>query len=111
MARDPKFEAALALHRFGLGPRAGSIAAIAGDPRGALIEELDRADAGRMADPALASSAACARAVFAFQQEQRAVRQAARAARDANGSMSSGSPPEAKPPKGASASPKPNPGP
>lgn len=48
MARDPKFEAALALHRFGLGPREGSIAAIAGDARGALIEEMDRADAGRV---------------------------------------------------------------
>ena len=48
MALDPKAEAALALHRFGLGPRAGSIAAIASDPRGALIAELDRAGAGRI---------------------------------------------------------------
>jgi uncharacterized protein (DUF1800 family) len=103
MARDPKFEAVLALHRFGLGPRAGSITAIAGDPRAALIEELDRADAGRIADPALASSAACARAVFAFQREQRAMRQAARAARDANSTMSS--------PEGPGGAPKPIPGP
>ena len=43
MSRDVKFEAALALHRFGLGPRPGSIAAIAADPRGALPrEELDQ---------------------------------------------------------------------
>ena len=34
--------AALALHRFGLGPLRNSIAAIASDPRGALLEELDR---------------------------------------------------------------------
>src|SRR6478752_7144791 len=47
MALDPKAEAAIALHRFGLGPRAGSIAAIASDPRGALIAELDRAGASR----------------------------------------------------------------
>ena len=41
MALDSRAQAALALHRFGLGPRAGSIAAIASDPRGALIAELD----------------------------------------------------------------------
>ena len=39
MAADPTIEAALALHRFGLGPRTGSIAAVAGDPRGALLAE------------------------------------------------------------------------
>jgi uncharacterized protein (DUF1800 family) len=32
--------AALALHRFGFGPRAGAIAAIASDPRGALLASL-----------------------------------------------------------------------
>ncbi len=53
MSLDPKAEAALALHRFGVGPRAGSIAAIASDPRGALIAELDRPGAGRIADPDL----------------------------------------------------------
>ena len=47
MALDPKSQAALALHRFGLGPRAGSVAAMASDPRGALIAELDRGGAGR----------------------------------------------------------------
>ena len=41
MTLDPKAVAALALHRFGFGPRAGSIAAIASDPRGALLAELD----------------------------------------------------------------------
>ena len=53
MALDPKAQAALALHRFGTGPRAGSIAAIASDPRGALLAELDRPDAGRIANPEL----------------------------------------------------------
>ncbi|MGY8706847.1 DUF1800 domain-containing protein [Bradyrhizobium sp. 18BD] len=37
-----KAEAVLALHRFGMGPRPGSIAAVGTDPRGALIAELDR---------------------------------------------------------------------
>jgi len=39
MALDPKAQAALALYRFGLGPRAGSIAGIASDPRGALLAD------------------------------------------------------------------------
>ncbi|KYH03450.1 DUF1800 domain-containing protein [Bradyrhizobium sp. DOA1] len=40
---DPvKAKAVLALHRFGMGPRPGSVAAIGADPRGALIAELER---------------------------------------------------------------------
>ena len=70
IARGPQ-AAALALHRFGLGPLRNSIAAIAADPRGALLEELDRPGAGQIT-PALPSSAAAARAVFQFQAEQRA---------------------------------------
>ena len=53
MTGDPKIEGALALHRFGCGPRAGSIAAIASDPRGALIAEIDRPGAGQINDPEL----------------------------------------------------------
>ena len=83
MALDPKAEAALALHRFGLGPRAGSVAAIASDPRGALLAELDRAGAGRIAGTDLLTSGEAARAAFAFQQAQRAARQAERAAQAA----------------------------
>jgi uncharacterized protein (DUF1800 family) len=51
VAPDPKTQAALALHRFGFGPRAGSIAAIASDPRGALLAELDRKGAGLSTAP------------------------------------------------------------
>lgn len=72
MAVDSKAEAALALHRFGLGPRAGAIAAIASDPRGALVAELDRPGAGRIDAADLMSSGSAARAAFAFQQERRA---------------------------------------
>jgi uncharacterized protein (DUF1800 family) len=72
MARDPKFEAALALHRFGCGPRTGSIDAIASDPRGALIAELDRPGAGQINNPELLTSAQAGRAVFEFNSERTA---------------------------------------
>src|SRR6266702_7940923 len=80
MALDSKAEAALALNRFGLGPRTGSIAAIASDPRGALIAELDRQSAGRISTPELMSSSVAARAAFAFQLAQRELRRAAKSA-------------------------------
>src|SRR5262249_1415402 len=92
MAADPKAEAALALHRFGLGPRAGSIAVVASDPRGALLAELDGAGAGRIGDGDLLTSGTAARVAFAYQQAQRAARQAERAAQQANAPMSGGSP-------------------
>ena len=82
MARDPKAEAALALHRFGLGPRIGSIAAIGSDPRGALLAELDRPGIGRIADADLLSGGEAARAAFHFRQEKRAQRLAQRAERE-----------------------------
>src|SRR3954451_20933242 len=42
MSSSAKADSVLALHRFGMGPRPGSIAAVGTDPRGALIAELDR---------------------------------------------------------------------
>ena|SRR6516165_3129216 len=48
MTTNPRLEAALALHRFGFGPVAGSIAAIADDPRGALLADLERPSAGTL---------------------------------------------------------------
>ena len=71
MARNPQ-EAALALHRFGFGPRAGSIEAIADDPRGALIVELDRPGAGQITNPDLLTSGAANRAVFEYNAERNA---------------------------------------
>jgi len=71
MALDPK-EAALALHRFGFGPRSGSIAAIAADPRGAFLAELERPNAGQIVSTDLPSSAAANRAVFEFNAERAA---------------------------------------
>src|ERR1700716_2325431 len=71
MALDPR-GAALALHRFGFGPRSGSIAAIASDPRGALLAELDRPNAGQITDAGLMSSGAANRAAFEFIAERNA---------------------------------------
>jgi uncharacterized protein (DUF1800 family) len=63
--------AALALHRFGLGPRRGSITAIASDPRGALLAELDQPDIGRIDGRHLMTSEQAVRAAFEFRAERR----------------------------------------
>ena len=83
MSVDPKTEAARALHRFGLGPRAGSVAAIASDPRGAVLAELDKTGAGQIAASNLPTSGEAARTAFAFQQMRRQERQAQQAKRQA----------------------------
>ena len=70
---DPHYQAALALHRFGLGPRPGDIARLAADPRGALLAEL-QAGSKPLAGPALIGSGQAAREAFAFQQEKKAAR-------------------------------------
>ena len=46
MGHSTKVEAALALHRFGMGPRPGSIVAIQSDPRGALLAEGQKSRSG-----------------------------------------------------------------
>jgi uncharacterized protein (DUF1800 family) len=71
MALDPR-GAALALHRFGFGPRPGTIAAIASDPRGALIAELDQPKAGQIPDAGLMSSGAASRMTSDFVAERAA---------------------------------------
>jgi uncharacterized protein (DUF1800 family) len=58
--------AALALHRFGFGPRPGTITAVASDPRGALIAELDKPNAGTVPDAGLRSSGSANRIAFEF---------------------------------------------
>jgi uncharacterized protein (DUF1800 family) len=103
MARDPKAEAAFALHRFGLGPRIGSIAAIGSDPRGALLAELDRPGIGRIGDPDLLSGGEAARAAFHFRQEKRAQRLAQRAERAMEKPAGNTPPPGEAPPKDAGA--------
>jgi uncharacterized protein (DUF1800 family) len=56
-------KAVLALNRFGMGPRPGSIEAIAADPREALLAELDHPPAYPAAAAALPSSARAYQAV------------------------------------------------
>jgi uncharacterized protein (DUF1800 family) len=82
MSLDAKGVAALALHRFGLGPRAGSIAAIAADPRGALLAELDKPGAGQAVGYDLISSAQSARQAFLFNQTRQAQQIATRVAEE-----------------------------
>jgi uncharacterized protein (DUF1800 family) len=109
MALDAKAQAALALHRFGVGPRAGSIAAMASDPRGALLAELDRPGAGRISDADLLTSGVAARAAFAFQEARRAARQAERAAQPATAPGSGAA--EMKDQTPPASAPRPDPGP
>jgi uncharacterized protein (DUF1800 family) len=66
-----KDAAALALHRFGFGASGNAIAAIASDPQGALLADLDRPQAGLVAAN-LPSSGETAREVFDFRSEQSA---------------------------------------
>jgi uncharacterized protein (DUF1800 family) len=80
---DPKSEAALALHRFGFGPRVGSIAAIAADPRGALLADIERPGAGRLTADGVPTSGEAARAAFEFREARRTARLAERAEREA----------------------------
>ncbi|HEY6258113.1 MAG TPA: DUF1800 family protein [Xanthobacteraceae bacterium] len=84
MALDPQTEAALALHRFGFGPRAETIAKIASDPRGALLAELERPGAGTIDDANLLTSAEAAQAGRDFRQVRKAARLADRITRDAD---------------------------
>jgi uncharacterized protein (DUF1800 family) len=86
MTAQGKEAAALALHRFGFGPVGDSISAIASDPRGALLADLDRPGAGQIA-AVLPSGAESAREVFDFRAQQQAEQKLAQRAKkeaDAN---------------------------
>jgi len=82
MAKDAR-ASAVALHRFGMGPRAGTIEAIASDPQGALMAELVRPGAGLVAAADLPSSGAANRAVFEYNAERNAKDKLARRQREA----------------------------
>jgi uncharacterized protein (DUF1800 family) len=74
MGSSAKTVAALALNRFGMGPRPGSIAAIEADPRGALLAELDRAGIGQVQAGALPTSTQAFRTVADANAERQARR-------------------------------------
>ncbi len=81
MARDPQ-AALMALNRFGFGARGGAsgdLAGAASDPRGFVKADLARPNTTRLEMPALQPTPALARAVFAYQAEVKAAREAAKA--------------------------------
>ena len=73
--RGKEEAAALALHRFGFGPRlrrdSYSLDGVAADPRGAMLADLERPNASHLAVD-LPSSAQAARAVSDFRAEEHA---------------------------------------
>ena len=94
---NPQAQAALALHRFGFGPRSGDIAIIASDPRGALLADL-KSDATRLSDLELPTSSQAFRDLRNFRQEKKAERQAKQMDPAAN-SMANGGDGDAQMPK------------
>jgi uncharacterized protein (DUF1800 family) len=70
MALDPKLNGVVALHRFGLAPRAGTLERLSSDPREMLIADLEKAPA-RIGDSKLLSAGEASRAAAAFRQSQR----------------------------------------
>src|SRR5262245_39770379 len=74
MGASERDMAAVALHRFGLGPRLGSMAAIKSGPRSALVAEIERPGAGAIAAGWLPTSAQAFRTV-ADANAERAARQ------------------------------------
>jgi uncharacterized protein (DUF1800 family) len=97
-----KEAAALALHRFGFGPAGDTIAAIASDPRGALLAELDPPMAVAAELP---SSSESARAVFDFNAERQAQQKLALRANKSDGDGDAAAVPPVQ--KVAAAAPKP----
>src|SRR5512132_2082893 len=107
---NPRLEAALALHRFGFGPVAGSIGAIAGDPRGAVLADLERPGAGRVAAANLPNSGQAARALFEFRAERLAKEKLAQRAKkeaEAKGIVVGAADDDAMNPNGDAQAPKP----
>jgi len=81
MARDPQVTL-MALNRFGFGARgggSGDLANAASDPRGFVKAELDRPGDARLEVPGLQRTPVLAQAVFAYQAEVKAAREAAKA--------------------------------
>ena len=81
MARDPQ-AALIALNRFGFGARGGASgdwASAASDPRGFVKADLHRPNNARLEMPTLQPTPALAQAVFAYQAEVKAAREAAKA--------------------------------
>jgi uncharacterized protein (DUF1800 family) len=83
MATDPRSEAVFALHRFGFGPRPGSVATIGSDPRGAILAEIDRPGAAQLPASQLPGSGEAARTAAEVREARRTARLAQRNAQEA----------------------------
>lgn len=92
---DRNTRALFALHRFGFGPRPGSLEAMAGDPRGALLAEIDRPQGALLRADRLPGSAEAARAAAKVREAVRAARSAQRAAARPDGAASEAAQPAA----------------
>jgi uncharacterized protein (DUF1800 family) len=77
MASPQPLTVAQALARFGLGARPGDLDRAGADVRAALLAELERPEAGLLADPALSSSQAALQAHYAAQDTRQQARGAA----------------------------------
>ena len=111
MARDPRAQGVVALHRFGLPPKLGSTNSI-GDTRSVLLAELDKPDVALIKNNDLLTSGEAARAAFDFRQERKAARLAANAQNEAEKQQAKeASSPEDKQPAQQNNAAKPNPGP
>src|ERR671927_1021784 len=81
MARDSR-AALVALNRFGFGPRGGASGDLinaASDPRGFVKAELARPSAVLLEAPGLQSTPQLGQAVFAYQDQVKQAREAAKA--------------------------------
>src|SRR6185503_3128392 len=89
MARDSQ-AALVALHRFGLGARGGASGDFlnaASDPRGFVKAELARPNGVLLEAPGLQSTPQLGQAVFAYQDQVKQAREAAKAAAPAEGAQ------------------------
>ena len=82
MTARGKEAAALALHRFGFGPARDSIAAIAADPRGALLADIERPGAGYLAANLPVERGKAAREVSDFRAERAGAKKLAQRAQE-----------------------------
>src|SRR6476659_10962337 len=111
MARDPRAQGVVALHRFGFPPKLGSTNSI-GDTRSLLLAELDKPDVALIKNNELLSSGEAARAAFDFRQERKAARLAASAQNEAEKQQANEASSSAdKQPAQQNNAAKPNPGP
>jgi uncharacterized protein (DUF1800 family) len=91
MVTDQRSEALFGLHRFGFGPRAG-VATIAGDPRDAILADLERPGAAQLAVGNLPDSGEAARQAFRAREAFRAAREAEELRRKAQAAAAAAAP-------------------